>query len=159
MKNKLYFWSWLGTMLVSGLIIFGVFAPSFFSVRHRPLAGFIFSLYSPLCHQKAERSYHLFGQQLSVCSRCLGIYAGFFVSAVIYLLLKPAWKVKIEQHPRLLVWLALPMGADVAAGWLNLWESALWLKTATGLVWAAILPFFWFKALREFYQERSRQVA
>ena len=33
-----------------------------------------------LCHQKPERSYSMAGEPLIVCSRCLGIYAGFLIT-------------------------------------------------------------------------------
>jgi uncharacterized membrane protein len=46
--------------------------------------GFAFVLYaagSLICHQRPERSFHLFGTQLPVCARCMGIYAGAAVAA------------------------------------------------------------------------------
>lgn len=33
--------------------------------------------FSSLCHQMPERSFWIGGQPMAVCSRCLGIYAGF----------------------------------------------------------------------------------
>lgn len=33
--------------------------------------------FSALCHQISERSFWINGQPMAVCSRCLGIYAGF----------------------------------------------------------------------------------
>ena len=41
-----------------------------------PLAGALYALGSHICHQRPERSFHLFAAQLPVCARCLGIYAG-----------------------------------------------------------------------------------
>lgn len=35
-----------------------------------------------VCHQLPERSYHLWGAQLPVCARCLGIYLGGAASAL-----------------------------------------------------------------------------
>ncbi len=37
----------------------------------------IYELFSRICHQIPERSWHLFGAQLPVCIRCTAIYAGF----------------------------------------------------------------------------------
>lgn len=34
-------------------------------------------MFSDLCHQLADRSFWLNGQPMAVCSRCIGIYAGF----------------------------------------------------------------------------------
>ncbi len=41
-----------------------------------PLAASLYAMGSLLCHQIPERSFHLFGAQLPVCARCVGIYAG-----------------------------------------------------------------------------------
>jgi len=40
------------------------------------LAAPIYGIGSLVCHQRSERSFHLAGNQLPVCGRCLGIYAG-----------------------------------------------------------------------------------
>jgi hypothetical protein len=36
----------------------------------------IYSVGSLICHQRPERSFHLWAAQLPVCARCTGIYAG-----------------------------------------------------------------------------------
>src|SRR5260221_7816536 len=44
-----------------------------------PAKLFAFAVYgmgSVLCHQRPERSFHLWGVQLPVCARCVGVYAG-----------------------------------------------------------------------------------
>jgi uncharacterized membrane protein len=40
------------------------------------LAAGIYLLGGRLCHQRAERSFHLWDAQLPVCARCTGIYLG-----------------------------------------------------------------------------------
>jgi predicted membrane protein DUF2085 len=37
---------------------------------------------SLLCHQRPERSFFLWGSQMPVCARCLGIYAGAALAAI-----------------------------------------------------------------------------
>ena len=44
-----------------------------------PVAGVVYLLGGRLCHQIAERSFHLDGAQLPVCARCLGVYVGAVV--------------------------------------------------------------------------------
>ncbi len=46
------------------------------------LASLVYAAGSVICHQRPERSFHLFGAQLAVCARCAGIYAGAAVSAL-----------------------------------------------------------------------------
>jgi uncharacterized membrane protein len=41
-----------------------------------PLAGVVYAFGSVICHQIADRSFHLDAAQLPVCARCVGIYAG-----------------------------------------------------------------------------------
>lgn len=44
-------------------------------------ASVLYAAGSLLCHQIAERSFHLHGFQLPVCGRCLGLYAGTAMGA------------------------------------------------------------------------------
>jgi uncharacterized membrane protein len=41
-----------------------------------PIAAALYGVGAVICHQLPDRSFHLFGYQLPVCARCLGIYAG-----------------------------------------------------------------------------------
>ena len=41
----------------------------------------IFPLAAFICHQRPERSFFLNGQQMAVCARCTGLYAGAAVAA------------------------------------------------------------------------------
>lgn len=40
-------------------------------------------VYAALCHRLPERSYELGGEPLPVCSRCLGVWLGLFLAAVL----------------------------------------------------------------------------
>ncbi len=42
----------------------------------------VYSMGSVLCHQRPERSFHLWMVQLPVCARCTGIYAGAALAAL-----------------------------------------------------------------------------
>ncbi len=43
----------------------------------------IYILHDAFCHQQADRSFHITGEQLSLCARCMGVYLGLIVAAVI----------------------------------------------------------------------------
>jgi len=148
MKVSNYFW-WSITVLLSGTILAGIFLAPWRQARWPAISGFIYALYSPLCHQQPLRSYFLAGQQLAVCSRCSGIYAGFFLSTLLYPLWRKKLKIWAEARPALIIILAMPLGLDFLLNLLSLWDSPLVIKTITGLVWSSCLPFFWFKALQE----------
>ncbi|MBC7361248.1 MAG: DUF2085 domain-containing protein [Candidatus Aminicenantes bacterium] len=148
--------SWLLTILVSGLILGGVFLAPLTSWRWPLLSKFVYLLYSPLCHQQPERSYFLNGHQLAVCSRCLGIYSGFFLSSLIYPTWRRSFRLWITSRPLLIILMATPMGVDVFFNLIKLWSSPLILRTIVGFVWSAVLPFFWFKALDELSARSER---
>jgi uncharacterized membrane protein len=44
-----------------------------------PASGlpWVYAFFSIICHQKPERSWHLFGKSLPVCIRCASIYFAF----------------------------------------------------------------------------------
>lgn len=41
-------------------------------------------LFRPLCHQRPERSFSMFGACFPVCVRCTGLYLGFFLGWLIW---------------------------------------------------------------------------
>lgn len=47
-----------------------------------PAAGLLYAIGSLVCHQIAERSFHLDAYQLPVCARCFGLYAGGALGSV-----------------------------------------------------------------------------
>lgn len=48
-----------------------------------PAAGrFALAALGGLCHQMAERSFHLLGHPMGLCARCTGVYAGMAVAWV-----------------------------------------------------------------------------
>jgi len=59
------------TLAVAWLLVI-VVAP----VLWVPVAGIVYAAGSLICHQIAERSFHLDGTQLPVCARCFGLYGG-----------------------------------------------------------------------------------
>jgi uncharacterized membrane protein len=79
-------------------------------------AAFMYLLGSRICHQIAERSFHLDAAQLPVCARCVGIYAGFAAGV----LFAPA-RVRVR---RVLIVSALPTLITVFAELTALWQPS-----------------------------------
>ncbi|HAF15748.1 MAG TPA: hypothetical protein DHU55_10865 [Blastocatellia bacterium] len=82
-----------------------------------------------LCHQRPERSPHLFGAQMPLCWRCTGILAGS-VALVILLIIRRrlpslAWSVA----------LSLLMPLDVALAVVGVWNGHNSLRLITGFLW------------------------
>jgi uncharacterized membrane protein len=63
---------WLAALLAAPAAAFG-----------GPASGLTYALGSLICHQRPERSFHIFGAQMPVCARCVGLYAGAATGAVV----------------------------------------------------------------------------
>ncbi len=51
---------------------------------------------SLVCHQAPERTIQMAGKYLPLCSRCTGIYLGFFTGVLYQFIL---WQTKIREIP------------------------------------------------------------
>ncbi|MCS6938206.1 MAG: DUF2085 domain-containing protein [Roseiflexus sp.] len=77
---------WL--LIVNGLL--GIYAglpwlSPWLKANGYPLAGeIIFRIYTPLCHQRPERSFCFCGYQVAFCHRCTSFYGGLFVAGVLF---------------------------------------------------------------------------
>jgi uncharacterized membrane protein len=60
----------------SGLLGLAITPAWFASHGQFAATAAIFTFFSKVCHQRPERSFMLFGAQVAVCVRCVGIYAG-----------------------------------------------------------------------------------
>src|SRR5438093_145990 len=65
---------WAGVLPVATLA--AARAQSAPSAAAQAFAFVVYRAGSVLCHQRPERSFHLFSMQMPVCARCTGIYAG-----------------------------------------------------------------------------------
>jgi len=123
------------------------------------VSAFLYSFYSPICHQIDARSFHLFGEKIGVCSRCSAIYFGFLVSVALYPFFR---KLRSPAFPKN-HWIALavlPMLIDVAANFVGIHDSSLLTRAITGLLFGLILPFYIIPPLLEgIAQLRDQQLA
>jgi hypothetical protein len=71
----------VGLLIVFGWVSLILLAPVFKNVGFNSAAASIYQFFSLICHQIAERSFHLFGYQFAVCSRCFGVYFGLFFAS------------------------------------------------------------------------------
>ena len=81
------------------------------------------------CHRQPERSLFVDTSQLPVCARCLGIYSGLGLGALVL------WPRLRAPVLRLLVaGAALVMLLDVATELLMMRPAAAWVRVATGVL-------------------------
>ena len=97
------------------------------------LAAALYAIGSQICHQQAARSFHLYSAQLPVCARCIGIYTGAALGALIAA--RPTWRTRIGAiAPRtILVYGAVPTALTIVAEWSGAWGGSNAIRAASGL--------------------------
>lgn len=110
MNQKSLYLKLLFTLLLAGWFIGIFFHIIFPDYSAAILPGIIIDRsYSIVCHQEAAKTFFIRGQNLEVCARCTGIYAGGAVFAVIALLI-PSLK---PGSVKTLFLAMIPMALDV----------------------------------------------
>jgi uncharacterized membrane protein len=75
-----------------------------------PLFGdLLFRLYTPLCHQRPERSFFVCGHQVAFCHRCAAMYTAIVVAGLLFALLRRRLR---PTSLKVAGWLLLPMLLD-----------------------------------------------
>jgi uncharacterized membrane protein len=85
-----------------------------------------------ICHQRADRSFHIGGAQMPVCARCTGLYVGALMGVVVWMLVAGLGSTISGRGRRLatargarraLIISALPTMASVALAWAGVWDG------------------------------------
>ena len=137
MKKLIYF----SILTVASVCVILIFIAPYLMYTKNKFGFLIYFIFSPLCHQIPERSFHLFGFPLAVCSRCTGIYLGLLIGTIIYPLFRNLENTTLPS-PKIFILISLPMGIDAFGNIINLWISPNFVRSATGIIWGIILPFY-----------------
>jgi uncharacterized membrane protein len=98
-----------------------------------PVAAILYALGSRICHQRPERTFHLFAVQLPVCARCAGIYAGAAAGSLL-MLSASARERLFSYSPRMLLLAgAFPTSITIVAEWSGAWAGANDMRALAGL--------------------------
>ena len=120
--------------------------------HYEKTGSLIYFFFSKTCHQEDARSFHLFGEKMAVCSRCLGIYAGFFIGTCLY-----PWKFKLNNiippSVYFLIIAIVLLIIDVILDQFNLLKNTFASRSITGFIAGVILPFFIIPGFVRFYYE------
>jgi len=90
----------------------------------------IYSIGDRLCHQKADRSFFINGNQMPFCARCTAIWLGITIGVFIMIFIKIELTIKF-----LLIFLLslIPLGIDGVCQLFGFWESSNLIRFLTGL--------------------------
>jgi len=118
-----------------------------------PLPRAIYTFGDIECHQIAERSYFLNGNQMPFCARDFGLFLGLVAGFAFALF------VRFRGSPLLLLLGLVPMGVDGGLQIVTDYESTNPLRLATGLLAGAVLSMLlalYINAFEDIGKERRR---
>jgi uncharacterized membrane protein len=133
----------------------GILLAPYLRSRNSPWSGLAYAVYSPVCHQVADRSLLCFGQPLAVCARCTGIYLGFCLGLGFYPFLRGWRRISLPSVPVFLI-VSIPIVLDTAANFLGFWQTTAAVRLATGAFWGTLLPFYFIAGIADLLISRQK---
>lgn len=91
-------------------------------------------LFSHVCHQFPDRSWHIQGIPLPVCSRCTGIYNGLFAGLVVFSLFSAFVNRFKYYFVRMFLFSSLILILDGIANFIGIWQSVDYIRTLIGFL-------------------------
>jgi uncharacterized membrane protein len=112
-------------------------------------APLLYAVFASVCHQIAERSFHLAGEPLAVCHRCFGFYVGFTLGLAFLPLLRRIRDWLLDRPRRILLFLA-PTTVD----WLLPFNTSA-SRFTTAVVAAAPIAVLVWAAMRQIVERQA----
>lgn len=109
----------------------------------RGLGESVRRLYGLQCHQRLDRSVQVLGAFLPVCARCLGVYFGLLLAAV---LTRP--RLRLDAYKAWILVGVTLMALDVATEWVGLRPASASVRCASGALLAYAIGLCISEALR-----------
>ncbi|HLG18111.1 MAG TPA: DUF2085 domain-containing protein [Blastocatellia bacterium] len=132
----------LASAWVFGLFLVPLLAPDGGAAPgESSLAALFHFMYGRVCHQNADRSFHIAGHPLAVCARCSAIYIGYLIGLIAYPIVRPLGDTDLPRR-RWLIAALVPVGVDTVGGYLGIFENTLASRALTGFVAGAAGVFY-----------------
>ena len=94
-------------------------------------SNFIYSCGDRLCHQIADRSFFINGNQMPFCSRCTAIWLGLTIGLVFMVF----YKITLNEKFLFVILIGIvPIGIDGVGQLFGFWESTNIIRVVTGLL-------------------------
>jgi uncharacterized membrane protein len=151
-------WLLVLNLLALPLAILPVVAAALQSAGNQALAKPIYAFFALTCHQRDDRTFHVYGEKMACCQRCFAIYGGFFAIGVLFVYLRTTLP---DLRPLRPVWLLALCGPLVLDGLLQLtstWDSTWYLRVATGLLFAIAVSWFLLPYLERGFAQMRRDL-
>lgn len=125
---------WCSSIILAPMLIDkGGFASKF--------AAGTYYFFSSYCHQAEARSFHLFGHQLAVCSRCTSIYFSFLLGVIAYPFFHRLNNITLPKIFPLIIAGCL-LAADAVLDIMGIMNNTFLTRTVTGGFLGLLLPFY-----------------
>ena len=140
-------------VVLSGAIslVYISLGPGLFNKVSIPFISWQFQFFELLCHQDTARSFTINGEQMAVCSRCLGIYTSFLIGILVMPFFALFRQIKYRYYFRFLITTIILNLVDVIGNFINIWTntniSRFLLGILFGLSVAMLLSNDFFKKL------------
>jgi uncharacterized membrane protein len=118
-----------------------VAAPLLRASGARDAAGALYGGFGVVCHQISARAFHVAGEPLAVCARCLGLYAGALAGVALYPLARSLARRDLPARAWLLA-AALPTSVDFALGFFGVWENTHASRFLTASLLGVVTAFY-----------------
>lgn len=118
-----------------------VAAPLVDNMGYTSLSNALYELYSKVCHQHKNSSFHIEGKNFGVCIRCTAIYFGFLFTLLIIPLLHNLKQLR-PGNSVIFIFSLLPMLADVALNAFGIFRSTIETKLITGFIFGCSVSWF-----------------
>lgn len=134
---------WLAVFIGYGATVVGLaaLAPLLKGTGYETASRFIYLPYRLICHQRAERSLHLHGEQMAFCERDLAIVLAAVMAGVLFALAR-RWRALPNIGFVVVVMFALPMAIDGGTQLIGLRESTTALRLLTGSLFSIGVGWF-----------------
>jgi uncharacterized membrane protein len=106
-----------------------------------PLAGALYAIGARICHQRPERSFHLFAAQLPVCARCLGAYSGAAAGLFVPLSTRIRQRLSLISPRTLLLTGAAPTVITLLMEWSGSWAGSNGARAGAGVALGLAVAF------------------
>jgi len=139
------------TFTLLGIVfwIAAIFLAPYLKSLASPINKIIYYSFSKICHQAESRCFYIFGNQMAVCSRCLGIYIGFLAGTFYYPAIRGFNNLSLPKHKTFLL-ATVPIGIDTIGNFFFLWNTAGWLRLTLGFIWGIVLPLYFITGIADF---------
>ena len=134
------FWA-ISAAVVTLFVMLIVIAPLAAASGHGEIATGIYRAFGSICHQLPERSFFIDGHKLAVCSRCTGIYGGFFFTLLIYPLVRSLRRTSTPDR-KWLILATVPLAIDFSLTFFGIWENTHTSRLLTGLLLGSVAVFY-----------------